>query len=208
MALISSSNLSNWYTRLNAIRNKNGINLGDETVETVSSNDIVNLDSIETLQNKINALKSNVYLNYAQYTLSDLSNIDDNTIISNDIYENIDDTLTSLEGICAKNSTCSTTSNNTTNQSYRTNTNSTYDNCSDCITFSGGAMSEGLNTCRTLGSTNGTNATLSASCVTNGTCSTDDNCTDCSTNSTRSTYSQSNKTTSNITNSTYSVTNN
>ena len=120
MSLVNSFDLSNWYERLNNIRNKNGINLGDETVETVSSNNIISLNSIEILQEKINSLKGNIYLNYAQYNLNDLENINNNTIISENIKKNIDDTLTSLEGICANDSTCSTTENSTYNQSCKT----------------------------------------------------------------------------------------
>ena len=141
MDLIKSSNLSDWYERLNAIRNKSGINLGNETVEIVSANDVIRIESINSLHNKINSLKSNKYLNHATFTLTDTSGIDNNDIINEEIRDNIDDTLSSLERICANDSTtacitytnqCKTQTNSTDSQTCKTNstTNQSYSQCS------------------------------------------------------------------------------
>ena len=209
MSLIKSSDLSKWCERLNAVRNKSGIILGDETVETVSSNNIIRIESINSLHNKINSLKSNKYLNHATFTLSDTSEIDNNTIISENIKKNIEDTLTSLEGICANdsttvcttysqsNSTCQTKSCTTYNDQCRTcSTNSTYDNYpSGCATNSA-SSSGGRSTCATDSTCSTCNRMSVYSTLSNSQSSYDasgnSTCSTCITNSTCSQSSDSN----------------
>lgn len=131
MSLITSSDLSNWYQRLNSIRNKDGIDLGNEEEEIIEENDVISISTLKHLQEKINALKDNTYLSYAEYTITNLDDIDKNTLINIKIKKNIEENFTSLESICANDLTCITTSDTTQNIvdiTCATTTNSTYNN--------------------------------------------------------------------------------
>lgn len=108
MGTIYASDLTSWYNKINSIRNKTNINLGNISVPSVQNinatqkhyNDVVNA---------INSLYTNTYLSFADQT-SALSTVSSGDLMTLLQITNINTRLDSLEKICGN---CTTTSNST-----------------------------------------------------------------------------------------------
>ena len=93
--IIKQSDLTGWYTTLNAIRSKNG--LSSITAATFSGIEPIAYNKITGLINQVNALKSNAYLKQATY--SDFSDIKSGGPVSLETVTDLENTFTSLKQI-------------------------------------------------------------------------------------------------------------
>ena len=132
---LKGQQLINWYNRINAVRNKTGIALGNISLTNVINTPATAVQ-INNLKASINALKSNTYLGKADYTGITNVNVNSKDLIQLSTKTNIEATITSLEGICANKSTSVCTDN--TDQSNDSNCSNYYDDAdrsretSDC----------------------------------------------------------------------------
>ena len=97
---LKGQQLADWYNRINTVRNRTGIALGNISVPNVSKQ-TATAEQINNLKNSINALKSNTYLGKADYTAINNVSVQSNDLIQLSTKINIESTITSLEGICA-----------------------------------------------------------------------------------------------------------
>lgn len=121
---LQASDLQSWYNRINAVRNRTGIALGNITVPNVSKQ-AATAEQINNLKNSINSLKSNTFLGKADYTGITNVNVKSKDLIQLNTKTNIEATITSLEGICANKSTSICTDN--TDHSYDSNCSDNFD---------------------------------------------------------------------------------
>lgn len=139
--LIQNSNLTTWYNKLNAIRQKNKIALGTLTVPS-KQNELVKADDMNTLINSINSLKTNKWFSYANWDDQPATVIAEK-IIESITSENVTDQLSNLDLVCANVVTsCQTTKNTTlsftqttfsTASNSKTTTNKTTSNITNNI---------------------------------------------------------------------------
>lgn len=148
---LSFTDINEWYTSLNTLRNKENISLGAISVPNLNQKQARATD-INDYINKLNALRTNEYFKHADW-------ININTVSSQDqirsiLKENINNEITNLNKVCAKysvtssNSTCKTSGNGTNStffQSSSCQTNSK--SCQTNNTYDGGCKTE--STCKT-----------------------------------------------------------
>lgn len=108
MGTVYASDLTSWYNRINGIRNKTNINLGDISVPSVQ-NIKATKEHYNNVVSAINSLYSNTYLSFADQT-SALSTVSSGDLMKLLQITNINTRLDSLEKICGN---CTTTSNST-----------------------------------------------------------------------------------------------
>ena len=135
---LSFTDINEWYTSLNTLKNKENINLGSETAPNLNQRQVRATD-INDYINKLNALRTNEYFKHADW-------ISINTVSSQDqirsiLKENINGEITNLNKVCANysvtsgDSTCSTNSTND-NSTCSTSTCTTFNNSTCCSTNS------------------------------------------------------------------------
>lgn len=125
-----ASDLTSWYNRINAVRQRPGISIGAINVPSVQ-NTIAYSETINLLKEQINSLKSNSYLSLADYTYTDNINIQPNDLISSIQKDAFENTIKSIEGICANKTTqaCSDRANYSDCSKY---SDDSYTSCNDC----------------------------------------------------------------------------
>lgn len=130
--IVKQSDLTGWYTTLNAIRSKNG--LSTVTAATFSGTEPVAYSKISSLITQVNALKSNTYLGQATY--SDFSDIKSGGPVALETVTDLEDTFASLKQICTNKANNSKGLGNSTDYYDGNATNTTDSNESDayCIT--------------------------------------------------------------------------
>lgn len=139
MSVFQGSDLTSWYNRLNAVRQKQNINLGTVAVPTVTGQPAKASD-LTSLRDIILGMKSNTYLSYANYTGIDSLDVQSGRPTLQADFDIIDSAMESLEGICGNNSTqtdstnstCTTTRDTTTKD--QTSYNDVRDYTSGCRT--------------------------------------------------------------------------
>ena len=135
---LSFTDINEWYTSLNTLRNKENISLGAVSVPNLNQKQVRATD-INDYINKLNALRTNEYFKHADW-------ISINTVSSQDqirsiLKENINGEITNLNKVCANysvtsgDSTCSTNSTND-NSTCSTSTCTTFNNSTSCSTNS------------------------------------------------------------------------
>ena len=97
--VIKKQQLIDWYNSINAIRSKENINLSAISVPD-SSRTVLKATDFNALVSAINALKSNTYLSYADWTLVP-SPVSRDNIIKEQSFSVTDDMLESLVAVCA-----------------------------------------------------------------------------------------------------------
>lgn len=146
MSVFQGSDLTSWYNRLNAVRQKQNINLGTVAVPTVTGQPAKASD-LTSLRDIILGMKSNTYLSYANYTGIDSLNVQSGSPTLQADFDIIDSTMESLEGICGNNSTQTDSTNSTcTTTQDTTSYNDVRDYTTGCRTDS---YSSGNSTNRT-----------------------------------------------------------
>ena len=180
---LSFTDINEWYTSLNTLRNKENISLGAVSVPNLNQKQVRATD-INDYINKLNALRTNEYFKHADW-------ISINTVSSQDqirsiLKENINGEITNLNKVCANysvtsgDSTCSTNSTND-NSTCSTSTCTTFNNSTSCSTNSTCATNSTYTGSRKgffthdLSTFNDTYTCKTTHCITQGyfTCSTD-----------------------------------
>ena len=108
-----ASDLTSWYNRINAVRQRPGISIGAIDVPNVQ-NTLARAATMDEFKSQILALKSNTHLKKADYTGIENLNISSGVAKLESQKINIDSTIQSLEGICANKVTtqCSNKTDN------------------------------------------------------------------------------------------------
>ena len=180
---LSFTDINEWHTSLNTLRNKENISLGAVSVPNLNQKQVRATD-INDYINKLNALRTNEYFKHADW-------ISVNTVSSQDqirsiLKENINGEITNLNKVCANysvtsgDSTCSTNSTND-NSTCSTSTCTTFNNSTSCSTNSTCATNSTYTGSRKgffthdLSTFNDTYTCKTTHCITQGyfTCSTD-----------------------------------
>lgn len=139
---LSFTDINEWYTSLNTLRNKENISLGAISVPNLNQKQARATD-INDYINKLNALRTNEYFKHADWI--SISTVSSSEQIRDILKENINGEITNLNKVCAnysvttRDSTCQTFDFSTN----RTSGNSTFNQGSTCKTE--------CNTCATNG---------------------------------------------------------
>lgn len=112
MSVFQGSDLTSWYNRLNAVRQKQNINLGTVAVPIVTGQPAKASD-LTSLRDIILGMKSNTYLSYANYTGIDSLDVQSGSPTLQADFNIIDSAMESLESICGNNSTQTDSTNST-----------------------------------------------------------------------------------------------
>ena len=180
---LSFTDINEWYTSLNTLRNKENISLGTISVPNLNQKQARATD-INDYINKLNALRTNEYFKHADWI--SISTVSSSEQIRDILKENINGEITNLNKVCANysvtsgDSTCST---NSTRDCSTCNTEScyTFNNSSSCSTNSTCATNSTYTGSRKgffthdLSTFNDTYTCKTSHCITQGyfTCSTD-----------------------------------
>lgn len=148
MSVFQGSDLTSWYNRLNAVRQKQNINLGTVAVPTVTGQPAKASD-LTSLRDIILGMKSNTYLSYADYTGIDSLNVAVGTPTLQADFNIIENAIDSMESVCGNNAT-------STNITTGNSTNST------CTTYNG----DNIDVCSTNATTRDATCNYSSGCLT------------------------------------------
>lgn len=149
---LSFTDINEWYTSLNTLRNKNNISLGSVSAPNLSERQVRATD-INDYINKLNALRTNEYFRHADWI--SISTVSSNEQIRDILKENINGEITNLNKVCADYSV--TTNDSTCKTQW--SVCQTFSDCSQCQTDSASCQ---------------TNSTYDGGCKTNGTRSSSD----------------------------------
>lgn len=139
---LSFTDINEWYTSLNTLRNKNNISLGSVSAPNLSERQVRATD-INDYINKLNALRTNEYFRHADWI--SISTVSSSEQIRDILKENINSEITNLNKVCADYSVTTTDS---TCKTFNFSTNRTYGNS----TFNqGSSCKTECNTCATNG---------------------------------------------------------
>lgn len=97
--LVKASDLETWYTRINGIRDKENIKLGDISIPSVQYSS-AKASHVNDAIAQITGLYVNTYFSYADQS-TPLESVSVGELIKKITSDNIDDRLTALEAICA-----------------------------------------------------------------------------------------------------------
>lgn len=146
---LSFTDINEWYTSLNTLRNKENISLGAISIPNLNQKQARAID-INDYINKLNALRTNEYFKHADWI--NINTVSSSEQIRNILKENINGEITNLNKVCADYSV--TTSDSTCKTQH--SVCQTFSDCSQCQTNSASCQ---------------TNSTYDGGCKTNGTSS-------------------------------------
>lgn len=125
-----ANDLISWYNRINEVRQRPGISIGTIDIPVIQ-NTIAYSETINLLKEQINSLKSNSYLSLADYAYMDSINIKQNDLISSIQKDAFENTIKSIEGICA-NKTTQACSDRANYSDCSRHSDDSYRACNDC----------------------------------------------------------------------------